>query len=166
MPRWMRVRGSGITPKTPDWLAERAPPPAAAPSTREAAMANNPHGLQVGGTLYLVPTDSRNRDEHHVEIIRVGRTWATVAARLDSGELSRSENRVALSNLRVDGGEYSPRWRAYLSKEAYEADKYLRSAWKALADAMHQRWTPPAGTSVEKIRQAVKLLGLDQGGDQ
>ena len=108
--------------------------------------------LVVGQQLYFVPTDQRDGKPRFVTVTRIGRKWAT---------LSRYE-RVDMETLVVDGGDFMSPGQCYLSEADYLNEVAVNKAWSRLEGAIRYRFSPPAGITIEDIRQATELLRLAQ----
>lgn len=115
----------------------------------------NPHGLKVGDKLLAA---GRNY-EREVEVVKVGRVWATINA----GHYSTA--RVSLEDLSVhdDDRFYA---RVYLSREhrleveAAEAEeRYLRECWAAFCARVHV-WSQPKHLDAATLKTAADALGI------
>lgn|SRR5262245_22715503 len=110
--------------------------------------------LQVGQRLWYVSRDSRYSTNREVEVTRLGRKWAY----LDGNERCR----IDIETLTVDGGEYISPGRCYLSREEYEAERVLYSAWGRLQRDLRDHDRSPEGVTLEDIKQARALLRLEE----
>lgn len=110
---------------------------------------SNPHKLAVGQKLWFVETDhmGRARGGSLREVTKVGRQWAHLGDNL----------RISMETLKADSPDYSLA-RAYLSKEAFDAENALVRAWDQFLRACQHRGLPPAGVTVENIAEAARLL--------
>lgn len=110
---------------------------------------------EIGQKLYRVPYDRRYlANAHDVVITAIGRKWLTVKEL----EWTREE-RVDKEMLIVDGGQYSSPAKCYLSKQHYEDQLALNTAWDAFVELVHNnRIRIPQGGTVEAIEQAKRLL--------
>ena len=107
--------------------------------------------LAVGQQLYFVPTDQRDGKPRFVTVTNIGRKRATL----------KTHGRVNLETLVMAGDGYPSPGRCYLSEADYLRQMAAKEAWNALAGAI--RWNnPPAGITIEDIRQATELLRLAQ----
>lgn len=71
------------------------------------------------------------------------------------------ELHVALDSLQVDGGEYGSRGTLYASFDEWNDNVKLSDEWRSFAKLVHDAgWRPPAGITLEKIREARRLLGV------
>lgn len=113
---------------------------------------SNPHNLQVGQKLWFVPRETRWTKPTEVEILSVGRKWATTDA-------YRSGMRVSLESLDADGGDYNSPGRCYLSREAYEVHQRRGATWLAIRRAVGDCYFVPDATT-EEMEQAASLLKL------
>lgn len=106
--------------------------------------------LTVGQKLWFVP--GYNYQPFDVEVVKIGRRWATVenymhrAIRIDIETMRPHEN---------DGNGL-----CYLSREDYETKQALGVAWRNLCSDISRMYRTPDGVTVEKIAAARKLLGL------
>lgn len=105
----------------------------------------------VGQTLWFVPAHGYTPRE--VTITKIGRKWMTVTA-------------PGFREIRIDAETLYPheadtRGQAYLSKEVYEAGVALSEKWRKFQKAIDGHWQVPYGLTVEKIEQAMSLLGLE-----
>jgi len=107
--------------------------------------------VEVGQKLWWVPARQRALPEY-VEVVKVGRKWAT----LDNRE------RCDVVTLAVDGGDYSPAGRLYLSQADADAETALRRRWGNLSQQVSQRYgNVPEGLTVADIDAALVLLKLE-----
>lgn len=108
--------------------------------------------VEVGQKLWKVFHDKRRGDPCEVEVVKVGRKWAT---------LNRYHGRIDLETLSVDGGGYSSPARCYLSREVYELERSTEIEWAKLKSELLYK-SRPADVTIENIKQARNLLGLPQ----
>lgn len=108
--------------------------------------------VKVGDTLWVVSTDKRRYVQNSLATVtKVGRRWLTAGDRM--------ERRFDRNNGYVDSGNYSPMYVAWKSKEEHDAAVLLSGEWdKLLFDVRHSSKAPD-GMTVERIREARKLLG-------
>jgi hypothetical protein len=99
--------------------------------------------IKKGDKLY-VPGGRRSHEQWST-VEKVGRKWITI----DGGR-----NRVNKATLYGEhGGQF------YRSKEEWLAEFNLRNAWGDLRRHIDQRLSPPDGVTIERIKEAAKLLG-------
>lgn len=110
---------------------------------------SNPHNLKVGQKLWFVGARGF-RNEYEVEIINVGRVYASI---------SRA-GRIFLDTLLVDGGGYSSPGRCYLSRDAWDAEKSRDLAWANIRSAISQQHSTPKDFDPIKLAEISKLLGV------
>jgi hypothetical protein len=110
--------------------------------------------LEVGQTLWFVPSDTRWNREREMTVKKVGRKWAKTDER----------TRVDIKTLMVCGGNYSSPGRCYLSRDEWESEKARKAAWSDLRRCIDRSWHIPAGVSLDHIKQAMALLGFEEGG--
>lgn len=104
----------------------------------------------VGQKLWFVPSDLRSGKPHEIAITRIGRKWL---------QTDCEQYRLDIVTLRADGGNYSPPGRAYLSREDYESSLALYHAWVEFHDKVSERrWRTPTGVTIERIREASRIL--------
>ena len=108
----------------------------------------------VGQKLWMVLFDYY--DEHmagqEVVITKVNRRYLVINYR---------NSKVEKSTLRIAGGVYGTIAQCYLSKEDHEKAVELRDTWKVFCQRMRS-WRMPEGVTVEDIREAMKLLKLEE----
>lgn len=116
--------------------------------------------LAVGQTLHFVPAHRHNGNSHDVVVMKIGRKWADIRP----ADWQHKSHRIALDDWRADGGGYSSPGRCYASKEVYDAETARREAWQGLQRQMRDACgQPPDGVTVDAMRQARLLLGLEWG---
>lgn len=106
-------------------------------------------GVKVGDVLWYQPFDTRDRG-HEIRIEKIGRKF------IYSNFHSKFE---VDTGLQVHKG-YSSSGRVYLTKADHDAEVALTAAYRKLADQFWRTWTPPAGVTIDNIKQARALLGL------
>ncbi|WP_062233082.1 beta barrel domain-containing protein [Aureimonas sp. N4] len=107
--------------------------------------------LTVGQKLWKVPGEPRQRKyAGWVEIESVGRKWAT----------TKQRDRIHIETLRTQSG-YGYQDRFYLSREEYEEEFRLACAWSLLEGKFRALGARRPSTTIEKIEQAISLLGYD-----
>ncbi len=106
--------------------------------------------FSVGQKLYMVYANRYQGDPCWVEITKVGRKWLTL----------KDNDRVDVETMRIDGGQYSYRGRAYLTKEEHDAELALNAAWRDFYKALPQYGGVPDGVTIDAIRKAREVLGL------
>ena len=92
-------------------------------------MDNNPHGIVAGQKLFRVQRVNRSRHGHNeswVEVVKVGRKWATLKHR----------ERVDLVTLAVDGREYTSPADCYLTEKAYRDEARRDTLLQALRQGL------------------------------
>ena len=110
----------------------------------------------VGQKLWCVMSDRRGGSfpGREVTITKVGRKWLTI---------DYADYRVDMGHMFVDGHGYASPGRCYLSKEEYEKIPALQAAWKEFRARLTLMYgTIPEGVTVEDIREAMKLLKLEE----
>lgn len=111
--------------------------------------------LKAGDTLWYVEVGYRITPEKErgklVEVIAVGRKWATLA---------HGYPRIDLETLWADGGRYSPPGRCYSSQDAYLAELRLNSLWHRFNNRFHNRHSAPDGITESRIREAAAALNI------
>lgn len=110
-------------------------------------MVSEDQRLSLGQTLWYVPS-SRRGTPHEAKIQGLGRKWAT----LDNGE------RINISTLLADGGQYFSPGRCYLSKEAYEAELAVCKAWNEFRNTVSRCYSPPEAVTLNQIHNAHRAL--------
>lgn len=117
--------------------------------------------VKVGDTVYHVP-GRRHGVGRDAYVVAVGRKWVSCSF---SPERKHVAFRFDKSDGRVDGGQYTSTAKIYASREEYEAVAMLSKTW---ADARfivsRHLGPPPAGVTVERIHEAMTLLGFDMTG--
>lgn len=112
--------------------------------------------LSLGDKLILVSRDNRGREPqvYDVEVVKVGRRWATIQGVTG---LSRAwpHERVDRATLEVDGGGYSARWAAFTSREAWGEHVDRREALQELRRLL--QW---GGSSVGLHLSAAELKAI------
>lgn len=109
----------------------------------------------IGQTLWLHFTENRHNTEVRPYVVtKIGHKWLTVAK---EGWPLVTE-RVAISDLRIDGGEYSSPGRAYVSKEAFEEEKAFQTAWDKLETYVRNNHRVPANLTLADIQAAIIAL--------
>lgn len=109
--------------------------------------------LTVGQKLWFVYSDRRRGNSLELTVTKVGRKWASTCS---SGW--PESYRINIETLRADGGQYTSPGRAYLSREAYEAELAVDTAWRNLKRWMDGAYSPPSGISIVDIASAAALL--------
>lgn len=107
--------------------------------------------LKVGQKLWFVPCGLRKRrDPCEVAVVKVGRKWVTL-------DIGNPPYRMAKGEMYVDGNGYTSPGSCYLSREEYEAEVALRSAWRDLVTWISA--SPPEGITLDKIAEIKRLIG-------
>lgn len=106
----------------------------------------------VGMEVFVVPTSSRREKPYTATIKSIGRKWIT---------LDGYNGRFDISDWRIDGGNYSSPGTVYPSEQVYNAEQELNKAWGKLSDVFRHHYTRHPDVTVEKIKQAAELLGVD-----
>lgn len=107
--------------------------------------------LEVGMKLFFVFSRySTGRNHREVEVKSVGRKWA----QLSNG------NRISLDTWVADGGNYSSPGMCYESRQQYEEKCKVNTEWEWFRRLVNSHTSSPKEVTVEKIKQAVELLGL------
>lgn len=114
-----------------------------------------PNQFTVGQKLWYVPNDTRWDNPREFMIKAIGRKWLTVTC--DSSY--NSDRRVSIETLKMDGGGMSSPGQCYLSQADHEGKIALDNAWRELVKCIDKTYgKPPAGVTVDAIRQAQALL--------
>lgn len=111
---------------------------------------SNIHNLKVGQQVWQEPERwSRSSVGRYVEIIKVGRDWATTKA--GGGEI-----RFSLETLVIDGRGFSSPGRVWLTKEEWETDLEMKCDW---GDIRSIASGPiPKHLTHEQIRSIIKTI--------
>lgn len=104
--------------------------------------------LKVGDTLWFA--GHRESASRQVVVTKVGKKWAELDCPM----------RICLKTWEVDGGNYMSPGHCWESKEEYDAFQLLHKSWWAFADSIRKS-KPPAGMTVERIREAASVLGIN-----
>lgn len=104
--------------------------------------------LTVGKKLWWVPKEPTRRPCRNVEVLKVGRKWATLS----------NGHRIAIDSFIADGGKYSSPGRCYESKEQYTSIRRLNMAWEKFTHILYLQRTVPDGVTIDDIEAAKKLL--------
>jgi hypothetical protein len=109
--------------------------------------------LVEGQKVWWVPADTRYRDQSsYVEIMKVGRKWATLS----------SGHKVDLVSFYADGGNFSPPGRIWLSEGAWKEYRARCDAWHKLADVT-RRLVLPSHLSLADLNDILaKIAPLPQ----
>ena len=117
--------------------------------------------VKVGDTVYHVPT-RRLGEPSYAYVVGIGRKWVSWSLYPERGTV---DFRFDKSTGYVDGKGYSSPATVYASREEHEAATLLYKAWSNARLIVNGHFgPPPAGVTVERIREAMKLLGLDMTG--
>jgi hypothetical protein len=103
----------------------------------------------VGKTLFFKGHNDAGYHDRYVEVTKIGRKWV---------ELSNRQ-RVLLTSVDVDGGEYSSPGRLYETLEDYQKELEIKKAWYSFVNCLAHT-NPPEGMTLEKIDQLRVLVGL------
>jgi len=106
---------------------------------------------EVEMEVFVVPSGHKG-NPFTADIIKVGRKWAT----LDS-----NMGRFDIKTWRIDGGAYSSPGTCYPNEQEYNDEQELNKAWRKLSDFFRHHYTRHPDVTVEKIKQAAELLGVD-----
>lgn len=106
---------------------------------------------EVGMDVFVVTTAYRTLRTTTATIVKVGRKWAT---------LNGCIGRFDITTWRLDGGNYSSPGTCYPSEQEYLAQQELIKSWSEFKKKVHCMWLHHSVT-VEKIRQAAELLGME-----
>lgn len=105
--------------------------------------------FKVGQEVYLVPTQKRMGNPHFAKIEKIGRKWITLAD---------NYGRFSPDSMMADGGQYSPPYRCYLSKEEYEVEAAADAAWNELNKLIDSHYSKPEWLDKDKIDKCIELL--------
>jgi hypothetical protein len=117
----------------------------------------NAQKLSVGQELYMAPLQNRMGHPRFVRVTRVGRKWADVESGYQVGK-GYDFGRIDIDSLYMDAGEYSPRYRCYLSKEEYEARVALQNAWEEFSRLVDKTRRAPENVTLSQIENARRAL--------
>lgn len=109
--------------------------------------------FKVGQELWCVYNDRRIGQQHTTVVQKVGRKWI---------ELSNC-HRMNAETMMLDGGNYSPPGRCFLSREEFEEIKQKKDAWMLFQRKAY--WLIPDKFCIDDIRAAAKLLRIDLDGE-
>lgn len=90
-----------------------------------------------------------NLEPSPIKVLKIGRQWV----HLERGY------RVNKNSIYIDGAGYSSPGTIYESIEAWKETLALSEAWRDFS-SMVDKFNPPEGMTVEKIKAAMDLLGL------
>src|SRR5215467_6214163 len=107
----------------------------------------------VGQQLWYVPSRKYARPEY-VEVEKIGRVWITL----------RGGDRIDRQTLLADGRGYASPGQCYFSKEDYEREVALDTAWGSLRRAIDRG--RPKHLTLEQILQTHRMLSASQQDDQ
>lgn len=120
--------------------------------------------MTVGQKLYFVPRDRRVGSPRTVEVIHIGRKWATLNGEnaTNNGSFTWTFGRCDKVTGIVDGKGYSSPGTCWVSREAYESDNLRLAAWEWLRASLQARARPPRpDVTIDDIHAAAKLLGIE-----
>ena len=106
---------------------------------------------EVGMAIFVVPAGNHRGKPYTVTITKIGRKWA---------ELGLYNYRMDMTTWRLDGGGYLSPGTCYPSEQTYIEEVELSRMWDSFVSNL-SRWYPPSSVTVEAIKQAEKLLGLE-----
>lgn len=106
--------------------------------------------IKVGQKLWYVPIERRH-DPFSVMVESIGRKWFSVKADWYSLKIN-------LEDFCADGGKYTSPGKCWLSKESYESEMELRSAWDDFKRRIPHM--PPYGISVRGIKDLKWKFGI------
>lgn len=107
----------------------------------------NPHNIQAGQELYLVPNRSYHGTNRKVIVQKIGRKWAELMG----------GGRISLETLWLDGGQYSSSAKCYLSESEYKNSQVKQEYWEKLRACFPVN--APACT-MDTLKQIASLMGL------
>lgn len=109
--------------------------------------------LAVGQKLWFVPRERYLGAAREVEVLKVGRKWATTT--------SVRGYRVNIDTLIMDSEGYGGVGQCYVDREAYEEECRRDKAWDALRHRLGS-WSARRhpGVTVDDIEAAAKLLRI------
>lgn len=106
--------------------------------------------FKVGQEVFVVWNNMRHSHQSIETIEKVGRKWISIGGRY----------RFDPETMNIDGGDYMSPGSVYLSKEEWQREQEISSAWKDFRMKVYDQRSIPADLTVEKINQAIELLGL------
>lgn len=109
--------------------------------------------LKIGDKLWYVP-GSRYGKPHEATVSKVGRIW------FELSDATFSNARFSIETLCLDGRGYSMTGRCYRSRDEYEAEVALHSAWVRFRKIISDYHRPDSVKSAEQVQEAMKVLGI------
>lgn len=106
---------------------------------------------EVGMEVCLVITGYGKHRVSIAKIVKVGRKWVT---------LDKRDSRFNIENWIVDSGQHNLQGRCYPNKQAYIEEMELSRMLDSFVSRL-SRYHTPKSVTVEAIKQAEKLLGLE-----
>ena len=107
----------------------------------------NPHGIKVGDVLWVVFDGQPGRTG---TVEKIGSRWGMFG--------DRKGTRFDLKTLHIDGGDHGSPGRAWLSEEAWEAEKERCIGWELFRRAVGRYHSPPDDLTTDEIRQMLAIL--------
>lgn len=105
---------------------------------------------KVGDKVFVVDTRTRIHDGYYLTITKKGRKWITL----------NHDSRIDINERYIDDGQYTGYERVYLSEKDWQDELAAEAAWNELKTKVENHYTLPPTTSADKIKEALKLLGL------
>lgn len=103
--------------------------------------------MQVGQTLWYVPSRLYRGSPREVVVTKIGRQWGYIDG-------LPSSSRFDLRTLKLDGTTGS----LYLNREVYEKQVTLNAAWTELRKAIDRCCSAPDGVTINQIENAMRSL--------
>lgn len=112
----------------------------------------------IGQTLWIYFTETwrQNPELKPYVVTKIGHKWLTVS---QEGYPLITE-RVAISDMHLDGGQYNSPGRAYLSKEVYVVEQVLNATWDKLHKYVRDNYRVPDNVSLAQITAAIEALKI------
>lgn len=112
--------------------------------------------VKAGDVVWYAPSGQHrgHGEPHYVTVESVGRKWV----RMKFNRLRFDRN-----TGEVDGGAYSSPGTVYRTREEWQAAVDLDRAWQIFRIATQRCYRPPSGVTAEHVREAMRLLRVDDG---
>lgn len=104
--------------------------------------------MQVGQKLFYVPKKSYGRqpEPYEVEVLSVGRKWATVK------HLIKGSIKISVDTMAADGGQYPSPGQCFYSRAAWEDAVEGKKQWDLFRKEVERHFNPPKQLSLEAIK--------------
>lgn len=106
------------------------------------------------GQVVFVVTDRGSVSGRDVKVAKVGHKWIT----LEDDRGTRFDPETG----EVDCGKYTSRERVWLSESHWHDALQLQDTWNSLHRKLQYAYRPPAGMTLEKIRQINTIFGFEE----